>query len=69
MKTETQSQLIAQHLRSGKAITPIEALRLYGCLRLGARIYDLRQRGMNITSTTIEKGGKRFAQYRLDNLS
>jgi hypothetical protein len=34
-------------------------------MRLGARIYDFRQEGMNITTTIETKNGKRFAKYRL----
>lgn len=58
---------IRQHLESGKSITPLEALRLYGCFRLGARIYDLRAEGMTIETNLIEEDGKRFAEYRLAN--
>lgn len=58
---------IRKHLESGKSITPLEALRLYGCFRLGARIYDLRAEGMTIETNLIEEDGKRFAEYRLAN--
>ena len=40
---ETQNQLIRQHLESGKTIAPLEALNRYDCLRLGARIYELKR--------------------------
>ena len=33
---------IKAHLLSGKSITPLQALSLYGSLRLGAVIFDLR---------------------------
>ena len=66
METESQTKLIYQHLKRGSTITPLEALDKYGCFRLGARIYDLKRQGVRITSTMIEKDGKRFAQYRLE---
>lgn len=56
---------IRQHLESGKTITPIEALDLFGCFRLGARIYDLKQQGVKIITKRIERGGKHYAQYQL----
>lgn len=62
---ESQNQLIRQHLESGKTITPLEALSMYGCLRLGARIYDLRQDGLPIKTEIKRNGRKRFAEYSL----
>jgi hypothetical protein len=51
------------------SITPVEALKEYGCFRLAARIADLRE-VHNIETSTIERvnqfGKKvRFAEYRL----
>lgn len=63
----SQNYLIQQHLEVGNSITPIEALNLFGCFRLGARIKDLRDRGMNIQTENIEYNGKRFAKYSLVN--
>jgi hypothetical protein len=61
----TQVELIAKHLRSGQSITPIEALNRYGIFRLAARVADLRDAGLRITTTRVELRGKRFAQYQL----
>jgi len=61
----SQTQAIKQHLESGQAITPLEALQQYGCLRLAARISDLRDQGMNIRTDIIELNDKRFAKYTL----
>lgn len=61
----SQCTLIEQHLRQGKAITPIEALNLYGCFRLGARIFDLKDQGLDIVTEIITNGRKRYAQYSL----
>ena len=62
---KTQSQLILKHLDAGHSITPIEALHSFGCFRLGARIYDIKQQGHNIETTTVKAGGKSFASYSL----
>jgi hypothetical protein len=64
---ESQNQLIRQHLESGKSITPLEALSMYGCLRLGARIYDLRQDGLPVKTEIKRNGKKWFAKYSLLN--
>lgn len=66
----TQCAQIRAHLESGRSITPLEAQKLYRCMRLGARIYDLRKEGMNIERkmrSYKNEDGKRvaFAEYRL----
>lgn len=63
----SQNFKILQHLKQGNTITPLEALHLFGSLRLGARIKDLRDMGANIITETISHNGKRFAQYSLVN--
>ena len=65
-KTETQCSKILAHLRTGATITAIEALDMFGCFRLAARIADLRRDGNDIVTTKITTGGgKHVAQYRL----
>lgn len=66
----TQTDMILNHLRTSGSITPREALAEYGCMRLGARIYDLRQQGYRITAqleTTYNRFGKRvcYSRYML----
>ena len=60
----SQTQQIKQHLSSGKSLTSLEALQLFGCLRLSARIFDLINQGMNIKKVMIEVGdNKQVAKY------
>lgn len=67
MTTESQSARILQHLKAGGKITPIEALDEYGCFRLGARIFDLKERGHPIQKRMVEVSeGKRVAEYWMD---
>jgi len=40
----SQTSRILSHLLEGKSITALEALDLYGCLRLSARIKDIEIR-------------------------
>lgn len=61
----SQTRQILEYMEAGNAITPIEALSLFGCFRLGARIFDLRERGFNIKSEPLHENGKHFARYRL----
>lgn len=61
----SQAEQIAMFLQSGHELTPIQALELFGCFRLAARIKDLRQRGLPIETLEREANGKRFAAYRL----
>ena len=56
---------IKNHLEAGKSITAIDALNLFGCFRLGARINDLRSAGLEIETEMITSGRKRFAKYSL----
>ena len=63
---KSQEQKILQHLKSGNPITPMDALKLFDCFRLGARIYNLKKKGYRInTHTLTTKSGKRVALYRL----
>lgn len=59
----SQRSRIKRHLESGKKISPLQALREYGCMRLASRISELRREGMPITVETHKKG---YAVYRLD---
>lgn len=64
---EAQNKAILKHLKRGRKITPLQALNLYGCFRLAARINQLRTDGHNIDTIPVKKGGKTFASYRLIN--
>jgi hypothetical protein len=64
MKT-SQKESIKRRLLIGLSITPIDALNLYNCFRLGARINDLRREGMFIDTTMVKNMGKRYASYSL----
>ena len=62
----TQNAQILAHLKAGKRITPLDALREFGCFRLGARVFELKAEGHNILKEMIETdSGKRVAEYRL----
>lgn len=66
----TQTQRILKHLETVGSITPREALDLFGCMRLGARIWDLKRAGYPIMKTMEcrkNRNGERvtYARYTL----
>ena len=63
--TDSQNKQIIKHLKQGKTLTSIEALNLFNCFRLSARIHDLRSFGFNIKTTNVIKNSKRVAEYKL----
>jgi hypothetical protein len=65
MNIETQTRSILKHLKAGKSITPLTALTRFGCMRLSARIYDIRNMGVSIDRQLIRVNGKRVAKYFL----
>jgi biotin operon repressor len=64
----TQKQEILVHLKKHGEITPLDALKEFGCFRLAARIHELRKAGYKIKSET-EKTlfGKTITRYVLSN--
>lgn len=60
---KSQSQWIHTQLIAGRHLTPMDALRGCGCLRLAARVQELRERGYRIKSRAVERNGKRVAEY------
>jgi len=63
-ETQTQTKRILRHLLDIGPINPLQALNLYGCFRLGARIWDLTQVGIKIESNRNPK--PKYAIYRLE---
>ena len=59
----SQNEQILAYLKSGKAITSMDALKMYGCFRLASRVNDLRNEGWEIRTSMIGSKMKRFAAY------
>lgn len=53
MAKQSQRDLILQYLESGNSITQMEAIEMFGCTRLAARINELRDAGYPIKSKMI----------------
>ena len=64
---QTQAQMITEDLYLGCRVTPMTALLEYGCMRLAARIWDLRDDGHDIKERMIrvktKRGYTHVAQY------
>jgi len=64
--TRTQAFQILDLLYRGYTLTALEAVERFGCLRLAARVEELRRAGHQIETEWIaDAEGKRFARYRL----
>ena len=59
-----QNVAILGYLAEGRSLTSTEALYLFNCWRLAARIYDLRKIGYPILTYRIKThDGKQIAKY------
>ena len=59
----SQNEMILRHLQEFGKITPMEAIENYGCMRLSARISELREKGMRAgfdIETKMVKSKNRF---------
>jgi len=67
---KTQTECIYDHMKNIGPITPLIAFEEYNCMRLGARIDDLKKAWVPIedrwvTYTTRYGQKKRYKEYRL----
>ena len=65
-----QNERVLEYLKVHGSITPLEALNELGVMRLGARIWELRNEGHAITrvlETGMNRNGEtvRYARYAL----
>ena len=50
----TQCEKILAHMKRYGEITPLDAIREYGCMRLSSRIVDLKKQGVPIRSRMVQ---------------
>lgn len=65
-----QAERVLKYMRDFGSITQLEAIRDISCMRLGARIFDLKREGYAIkkkTETSKNRYGEdtSYARYRL----
>ena len=62
----TQCAQIKAWLQQGNKLTSLQALDLFGCMRLASRIHDLRNAGLDIhTERILTPSGKYVTQYSI----
>lgn len=67
----TQCDRVLKYMQDFGTITPLQALGDLGVMRLGARIWDLRQDGHKITRRMVSAKNRygesvSFAEYKLE---
>ena len=67
---QSQRDKIIEYIEENGSITPLEALREFGCMRLASRISELKRMGFVISSvmeTSKNKKGEpvRYARYKI----
>lgn len=63
----TQTQVIKNHLLSGKSITTWEAIQLYRITCLATRISELRRLGLQIKQERVNSDDTHWQVYWLDS--
>lgn len=66
--SNNQTQSILEYLKKGNSLTPLDSLHIFGCFRLGARIFDIKKMGFNIKTEMVIEGKKHFAKYSLETM-
>lgn len=73
---KTHNEKIKGYLLKGNTLTSLQALKLFGCARLAARIYDIREEIQDnkepylLHSEMIKlSNGKRVARYSIEKKS
>ena len=66
----TQTEKIKRHLEIFGSITPMDALREYGIMRLASRISDLKRGGVEIEKRMVKSKNRfgeqvHYAEYRM----
>lgn len=64
--SRSQTERILEYMLQGNAITPLEALEIFGSFRLGARIAEIKAKGYLVYSEFVTTpNGKKVKQYHL----
>lgn len=65
MDKQTHVKLILRHMEEVGPITSWQAINLYHCTRLPARIADIKKQGIPVWREMHYEDGKRWAVYGL----
>ena len=56
---------LAAAMMKGERVSPLDALRCWRCMRLGARVHELRVAGWPVETEVVNRRKKRYAIYYL----
>ncbi len=58
------------YLEKGGRLTPMKALKMFGCMNFGARLSEIRQEGFPLVSVWITlDNGKRIKEHFMGNIN
>jgi hypothetical protein len=70
MEIESQNKKIRHYLESGRKLTRLDALYMFGTINLPGRIFDIKKQGLDIddiwidiTSPSVYNGKKHIKLY------
>lgn len=64
MRSPSQNRCILHHFKSGLRLTGLDALRLFGCMRLARVVGDLKDDGEDVRDRWVKTStGKRVKEY------
>jgi len=63
LNSDTQNAKVLMHIKKYGGITNYEAMNLYGSQDLRARVRDLRDLGVDISTTSFVEEGRRISRY------
>jgi len=61
----SQEEQVESALLRGESMTPLEALKRFGAFRLSAIIFNLREKGHDISTEMVGNGNRKYAMYKL----
>jgi hypothetical protein len=61
----SQREKILEHLKKKKSIAPLQALRMFGCMRLSQRIAEIESEGYIIEHKMIYEYPVKYCRYKL----
>ena len=69
--SQTQNSKILKALLNGERLTQLDAYTRFNCIRLGARIYDIKNMNEEYKNKVVDRwvvlpNGKRVKEYRLE---
>lgn len=62
MRSQTEQ---LRDLMGAMWVTPYDALQATRCLRLAARVKELRDAGVNVVGRWVGDGGRKWKEYRI----